>query len=348
MNLKDLAEQLGLSVSTVSKAINGRGDVNPKTRVRVMEAVARERYSPDPAARRLRKQTSETIAFVLSAPQAHFAHPFFLDMLSGIDEELADSGLQVIVVSSRSVEQELECFERLVERIRVDALLFGRTRVHDARIEYLLDRGIPFVAFGRSEVERPFPFLDIDHTVVGRDGCARFIALGHQRIALVNTPAYLMISRHHRIGYERALQAASIPISPELYVEGEISEEGGAQAAHQLLDQPDRPTAIVCGHDLMAIGVMRAISERGYVAGRDIGVIGGDNHPVGNLISPALTTFSADTRAAGRRMVQLLLARLEGVPTEDLQEVWSPSLILRSSDGTRRAPTPASLKGIIQ
>ncbi len=338
MNMKELAEQLGLSVSTVSKAINGRADINPETRKRVLEAAAQARFSPDPAGRRLRKQSTSTIAFVLSAPQAHFAHPFFLDMLVGIEEELGDTDIQLIVSHSRSVEHEIRVFERLVERLRVDALLFGRTRVHDERIEYLLDRDIPFVAFGRSAIDRVFPSLDIDHTVVGRDGCARFIALGHRRIALVNTPDYLMISRHHRIGYERALKAASLPVLPELYVEGDISEEGGAQAAHRLLDQGPAPTAIVCGHDLMAIGVMRAVSERGFTPGRDIGVIGGDNHPVGKLVTPALTTFSADTYAAGKRMLQLLRARLAGTPADQLQEVWTPTLIPRSSDGPRRIP----------
>lgn len=340
MNMKDLAGQLGLSISTVSKAINGRSDINAETRQRVLDAAALANFSPDPAGRRLRQQSSDTIGFVLSAPQAHFAHPFFLDMLMGVEEELADTPFQVIVASARSVERELECFERLVDKLRVDALLFGRTRRDDPRIAYLLARDIPFVAFGRSEAAAAFPSLDIDHTVVGRDGCARFIALGHRRIALANTPGYLMLSHHHKTGYESALRAAAIDFEPGLCVEGEISEEGGARAAHQLLDLRDPPTAIVCGHDLMAVGVMRAISERGFVPGQDIGVIGGDNHPVGKLISPALTTFSAETHAAGRRMVQMLRARLDGTPAEALQEVWAPELILRSSDGPKRNLRP--------
>jgi len=343
MNMTLLAQQLGLSVSTVSKALNDRPDINENTRRTVLEAAARANYSPDPAGRRLRQQSSDTIGFVLSAPQAHFAHPFFLDMLCGIEEEFAKTRFQVIIAAARSVEQEMECFERLVNKLRVDALLFGRTRRHDERIAFLLDRNIPFVAFGRSETSPgAFPSLDIDHTVVGRDGCARFVALGHRRIALANTPGYLMLSEHHRLGYEGALRAADLPLAPELYLESDITEEGGAQAAHHLLDLPDPPTAIVCGHDLMAIGVMRAISERGLLPGQDVGVIGGDNHPVGRLVSPPLTTFSAETQAAGHRMVQMLLAHLGGTPADQLQEVWRPELILRSSDGPKRSLSPAN------
>ena len=105
----------------------------------------------------------------------------------------------------------------------------------------------------------------------------------------------------------------------------------------EVLDLPDPPTAIVCGHDLVALGVMRGISETGRTPGEDVGVIGGDDHPIGRYVSPALTTFSAETHRAGRRMVEMLMARLDGTPASQLQEIWTPELIVRASDGPRRA-----------
>ena len=337
MNIHEFAAKLKLSVSTVSKAMNGREDVSQATRERVLAAAARLGFTPDPAGRRLRRQTSDTIGFVLSAPQASFVHPFFLNMLMGVDEQLDGSNYQVIIASARSIETEIDVFKRLVERQRVDALLFGRTRRDDERIAYLQKRDIPFVAFGRSDTPKGFPYLDIDHTVVGRAGCARFIALGHRRIALVHAPEFLMFSHHQRVGYEAALRAAGIPIDPALCIEAAPSEEGGVDAARRLFDLPDPPTAIVCGHDIVAMGVMRAISESGRIPGKDVGVIGGDDHPIGRLLSPALTTFSAETHRAGKRMVEMLLARLNGTPAEELQELWNPELILRASDGPPRA-----------
>lgn len=337
MNIHEFASKLKLSVSTVSKAMNGRDDVSPATRERVLAAATRLGFTPDPAGRRLRRQTSDTIGFVLSAPQASFVHPFFLNMLMGVDEQLDGSNYQVIIASARSIETEIEVFKRLVERQRVDALLFGRTRRDDERIAYLLERDIPFVAFGRSDTPTGYPYLDIDHTVVGRAGCARFIALGHRRIALVHAPEFLMFSHHQRVGYEAALRAAGIAIDPALCLEAAVSEEGGVDAARRLFELPDPPTAIVCGHDIVAMGVMRAISETGRVPGKDVGVIGGDDHPIGRLLSPALTTFSAETHRAGKRMVEMLLARLNGTPAEELQELWNPELILRASDGPPRA-----------
>jgi LacI family transcriptional regulator len=333
MNIQEFAARLGLSVSTVSKAMNDREDVSAKTRERVLAAAVKLGFVPDPAGRRLRRQTSDTIGFVLSAPQAHFAHPFFLDMLAGIDEAIEGTDYHIIIASGRSVEREIDAFRRLVERQKVDGLLFGRTRRNDERIAYLLERDVPFVAFGRSETPGEFAYLDIDHTVVARDGTARFVRLGHRRIALVNAPAYLMFSKHQREGYRAALRAAGIPYDTRLYVEEDLTEEAGARAARKMLDANDPPTAFVCGHDSVALGVMRAVSEMGKVVGRDVGVIGGDDHPMGKLVTPALTTFSAETHKAGHRMVEMLFARMNGTPARELQEIWNPSLIIRASDG---------------
>lgn len=340
MNIQEFAATLKLSISTVSKALNGREDVSPATRKRVLEAAELHGFSPDPSARRLRRQSADTIAFVVSAPQTSFAHPFFLDMLMGVNDAMDSSGLQVIVASARSVEAEIDVFKRLIERQRVDALLFGRTRRQDERIAYLLENDIPFVAFGRSETSNDYPYVDIDHQVVGRSGCGRFIALGHRRIALVHAPEYLMFSHLEHLGYEEALRAAGIRFDKNLCVEAAISEEGGADAARRLLELPDPPTAIVCGHDLIALGVLRGIAETGRVAGRDVGVIGGDNHPIGRYVQPALTTFSAETHRAGKRMAEMLLERLAGKSPQDLQEVWAPELIIRASDGPHRVQSP--------
>jgi LacI family transcriptional regulator len=336
MNIQEFAATLKLSISTVSKALNDRDDVSPATRKRVLEAAELHGFSPDPSASRLRRQSADTIAFVVSPPQTSFAHPFFLDMLMGVNDAMDSSGYQVIVASARSVEAEIDVFKRLIERQRVDALLFGRTRRQDERIAYLLERDIPFVAFGRSDTSDDYAYVDIDHQVVGRSGCARFIALGHRRIALVHAPEYLMFSHHEHVGYAEALRAAGIKYDKALCVEAAISEEGGADAARRLLELPDPPTAIVCGHDLIALGVMRGIAETGRVAGRDVGVIGGDNHPIGRYIQPSLTTFSAETHRAGKRMAEMLLERLAGRPPKDLQEVWAPELIIRASDGPHR------------
>jgi len=333
INIVKLASHLGLSVSTVSKALNGRDDVSKATKQRVLDAANELGFSPDPAGRRLRSGTSETIGFVLSAPQANFVHPFFLDLLMGIDQGIEKTPFQLVIVTSRSPETEVDSFRRLVEQQRVDAVMFGRTRRDDSRIAFLQERSVPFVTLGSSETGSPFPYVDIDRTVAGRNGTARFIGQGHRRIGLLCTPDYLMLSQHLRDGYQTALDAAQIPFDPSLIVECDFSEEEGLNGARKLLSSPNPPTAIMCGHDLIASGAMRAIAETGKQPGKDIAIIGCDNHPIGPYLNPPLTTFSAPTLAAGQRMVELLLAHLNGKPVEGLQEIWTPELILRASHG---------------
>jgi LacI family transcriptional regulator len=336
MNIREFAKALGLSVSTISRALNGYSDVNEETRSRIVKAAKDLGYAPNPMARRLRTGGSGFIAFILSPPQKNFANPFFLDLMVGVEEKLRETTLKLMVVSATSFEDEMGRLKSLVEVHRVEGVIFARTQVKDKRIGYLQERKVPFVMHGRSESEKPAAFLDIDHEVVGYEGCARFVALGHRRIALLNTPSELMYSHHRLDGYRRALKAAGLTTDPSLIVEEDLTEEGGATGVRRLMNLPDPPTAILCGHDIVAMGALRALHEHGRVPGRDVGIIGSDDNPFGPYMSPPLTTFTAPRVAAGRRMTEILLETMNGVAVEKLQEIWKPTLVIRASDGLPR------------
>lgn len=336
MKLRDFSRAIGFSPSTVSRALNGYADVNEETRKQIVEAAKQYGYSPDRIGRRLRKNLSDTIGFVLSPPQRHFANPLTLDLIMGIDERLHGTPFQLIIAAARTVGDELATFRRLVEEQRVDGLIFTRTRRVDERILYLQERGVPFATLGQSESEKPFPFVDIDHFVVGREGTARFVALGHRRIAFINTPDEFTFSARRRRGYEAALAAARIPLDEDLIIEGDMTEEGGHQAALRLLALPEPPTAILCGQDFAAMGAARAVYEVGKLPGQDVGIMGGDDHPMGQYFDPPLTTFHAPIPKAGARLGEMLMAAMQGEPAENLQEIWNPKLVIRASDGPNR------------
>jgi LacI family transcriptional regulator len=340
MNLTKFAEAIGLSISTVSRALNGYDDVNEETRRRVQEAAERLGYRPNAAGRRLRTGRVEAIGFVLAAPQRSFANFFQLELLAGIDEALRETAFHLIVMTARSAEDELSSLQRMIEMRQVDGVLLCRTRRKDERMLYLHRRGVPFAAVGRSDEVPPFPSLDIDHTLIGREACARLIALGHRKIGLVNTPAPLMFSARARRGYDDALAHAGLRQSPDLVVEGDITEEGGRDAARRLLALAAPPTALICGNDEMALGAMRAIEEAGLRAGHDVAVIGCDDSPLARYAEPKLTTFRAPFRAAGRRVTEMLMQSMDGIDVASLQEVWAPELVARASDG----PPPSTVR----
>lgn len=332
MNLKEFSQRLGLSISTVSRALNGYADVSESTRERIVRAAAEWGYTPNSAGRRLRLNTIETVGFILTPPQTHFASPFFQHALEGIEEALKERGKTLVVTSARDRATEIETFRKMVESQYVDALIFGRTRRDDERIRYLLDANVPFVTIGRSNGTRPFPFVDIDHFHSGRAATKRLIEMGHRRIGLLNSPHELMYSWLCLEGYQHAHQEAGLPIDPALMLDDEPTEDAGKKGMGRLFDLDDPPTAVVCAYDLVAFGVYGALRERGLRPGRDISVIGCDDIPGAEHLDPPLTTFRAETALAGRRAVEFLFRRIDGEPVETLQEVWDLRLVPRQSD----------------
>jgi LacI family transcriptional regulator len=334
VNLRDLAARLSLSTSTVSRALNGYADVNAKTRRRIEAAARRLDYAPSPIGRRLRTGRAETIGVVLPRPQLHFITAFFLDLLTGIDEGLAATPYDLVVTPARG-DDPLDSVRHMVESGRVDAAIFGRTQVDDPRIAWLQDRGVKFVAMGRSLARRPFAFLDIDHAESGRIAAERLAEAGHRRIALINTPAHLMYSRYCAQGVAAGLRAHGLEPDASLSVTEDLTEQGGFRAMSLLLARLRQPTAVVCGNDMMAFGAMRALKSAGLRVGADVAVIGCDDHPMARSFDPPLTTFTAPVREAGRRIAAMLLQLLDGARPESLQEVWKPELVARESDRAR-------------
>jgi LacI family transcriptional regulator len=334
VDIRRVAAEAGVSIATVSRVLNHPERVSPETRARVLETAARLGYRPNPNGKRLRKGRAETVGLVIPSPQGGFADSFFLELLAGLGEGLSEAGLDLLVATCPPGSDELACYRRLVEGKRVDGLVVARTRRYDERIAYLLERGVPFVAHGRSDlIAEPYPYLDLD----GREGfyraARRLLQLGHRAIAYIGAPREFNFALHRLEGYRQALLEAGVPLRVDWILEGDLSEESGYRLAGGLLEAPEPPTAILCANDLMALGVLRALRERGLRAGREVSVIGYDDIPQAQYADPPLTTLHQPFREAGRRLVEMLLARLGGAPVAGLQEVWVPELVLRGSDG---------------
>ncbi len=338
MNLAQFAKTIGLSASTVSRALNGYSDVSAETRRRVEEAARHLGYRASAAGRQLRTGRAEAIGFLLSPPRGSSVNFFQLEMLAGIDEALRETEFHLVVNTAKSEQDEFACLRRMVEEHQVEAVLLCRTRRSDERLIWLLRRGFPFATVGRSETTEPFAYVDIDHAAFTRMACQRLIGLGHKRIALLNSPATLMYSAHARQGYEQTMLEAGLRRSRNLVVHAEMSESASMAATRELLSHPPRPTALICGDDALALGALRALEQDGLRAGHDIAVIGCGDNPLGSYANPPLTTFRAPFRAAGQRATEMLLGVLGGQDPAGLQEVWMPELVARASDAAGPPP----------
>jgi LacI family transcriptional regulator len=206
-----------------------------------------------------------------------------------------------------------------------------RTRQKDARIAYLLKEHFPFVAFGRSDLEASFPYLDVDSKHGLRQIVQHLIDGGHRRIAYISAPMDLMFASHRLAGYKESLAANGIPFDQGLLIEGELTERSGYAAAMQFLSNSSRPSAIVACNDLMALGAISAARKLGLTVGRDVAVTGFDDVPLAAHAHPPLTTVRQPIYEIGRRICRMLIRLLEGEPLEQRQVLLEPELIIRAS-----------------
>lgn len=333
MTLKRVAEDLNLSITTVSRALNGYPDVSESTREKVREAAQRVGYVPNRLAQALQRGTAEAVGIILPSQFGHFEDPFFLELLVGVGERLHNANLDLVVCAVPEGPAELDAYKRLVEGRRADAVIIARTRRHDERIDYLIDRGIPFVAHGRAETAAPMAFIDADARTAFRRSTRRLIELGHRRIALIGAPEELFTAGERRAGYEDALQEAGIAFDPDLYAVTKLNERGGTTAAERLLSAAKPPTALLCANDSIALGALRIARRLGIAVPEELSIVGFDDLPMAAQAEPALTTMRQDIRGAGARLADMVCARLGGTAIAELQELLEAPLIERESSG---------------
>ena len=334
VTLKDIAERVGYSITTVSRALAGYDDVAESTRQLILKTAEEMGYRPNATARRLRAQRTDTIGFVIPTHGPRFSDPFFSELLAGIGNEAARWELDLLVSTRAPGEEEFAAYQRMVTERRVDGLLVVRTRRQDPRIAYLLEQNFPFVAFGRSDLEADFPYLDVDGRAGMRELTEHLISLGHRRIGYISAPLDLMFATHRLEGYKDALRAHGIPLDERLIVIGWLTEQSGYEAGRALLAQARPPTAIIACNDLMALGAISAAQGLGLKVGEDVAVAGFDDIPLAEHAQPPLTTVRQPIYEIGRRICRMLVQLLREGSLREPHAILQPRLVVRESCGS--------------
>jgi LacI family transcriptional regulator len=332
MSLKALAESLGLSKTTVSRALAGYEDVSAETRARVKAAADATGYRPNPTALRLTKGSTDTVAIVVPSVGGERRYePLFVDLAASIGARLAEEGVDLTLTASRPGEDELAVYRRLVEGKRADAIVLVRTGLHDERVAYLAGRGFPFVCFGRTDADAPYAFVDGDGHGAFRDATRHLIALGHRRFAFLGAPGGSFSTRDRRRGHLAALAEAGLAPGPAF--EGPSNEETGAALAREALALTPRPTVLLCGTDRVAIGASLAVRAAGLVPGRDVSIVGHDNLPVTAFTETPLSTMELALADVGEAIAASVLALVKGADPATLGFVLPVTPIWRASVG---------------
>jgi LacI family transcriptional regulator len=334
VTLKDIAAEVGYSVTTVSRALNDYNDVSEATK-QIIKRVAQEMgYHPHVIAQSLQSRRTNTVGFIVPATERYLSDPYFLELLAGIGDGAASYAFDLLVSTCKPMDaQEHLAYERMVRGRRVDGIIVARTRRDDERIAYLVSEGFPLIAFGRTNSELDFPYLDIDGEKGIFEAVEHLIGLGHRRIGFITPSMYLMFAEHRLTGYKQALRSNGLEFDVALTIEGNLTQSGGHQRMEQLLDLENPPTAVVAGNDLMAFGAMEAAQERGLAVGHDIAVIGFDDVPLAAHFHPSLTTVRQPIYDIGKMLSQRLVKIIKGKKLDPHQILLQPELVIRESSG---------------
>jgi LacI family transcriptional regulator len=326
IDLKQLSARLGLSVTTVSRALNGYSDVSAATRERVQKLAQELGYRANLAARRLARGQADAVGLVYPLEAGDLGDPRFLEVIEGLSDTLEAAQMDLLLVSARA-QTELRTYQRLTGGGHVDGLIVARTRVQDERIELLRKEATPFVAYGRSTGSESFPWFDFDNQAGAALAVQQALALGHRRLAYLHAPLTLNFAAQRKAGFEAAMAQSGLTPWPALTLEAGLSRRGGHAATLQLLAAPEaeRPTAIITDNNLCGLGVVRALLDRGVAIGREISVIVYDGVPADNLLAGMTIAAIEQPTAyeAGQTMAEMLLARIqspEGAPQQVLRQ----------------------------
>ena len=332
MKLKEFAQQIGLSPTTVSRALSGYPEVNEATRARVVEVPARLGYRPNINAVRLATGRAGAIGVVMTKSGDYQ----FSEFMRGMADRLSGEDIDILItpMAEHDTSDEIQLYRRLAESRRVDAVVIHSPRPRDPRIALLSQLNLPFIVHGRSSTDVPHAWLDIDNEGAIRRSTEHLLDLGHRRIALLNGREGLTFTLHRLAGYKEALRARGIDFDPKLVTHGDFTDEIGFHFARAALEQRPRPTAFVAGSMMTALGVYRAARTSNLVIGQDISVIAHDDvfpYLTAENMTPSLSTTRSSIRAAGSRITDLLVQILAGREATDVSELWPVELILRET-----------------
>jgi len=334
VTIKDIAAELGLSVSTVSKALNDYPDVSPETRQLVKETARRMGYRPSAAARSLRTRRSNTIGLVFCIMDRHLTDPYYLDLLASIGEECSRHGFDLLLSACPYRRLERAAYKRMVEGKRVDGMILTGTRHGDERIAYLKGRGFPFVALGRSEEDGDFPYVDVDGAKGASAAVQHLVDQGYRRIGFIGLPTELICAGHRLQGYKTTLEKNGLSFDPRLVIHCDcLTQEAGYRAMQHLLALDEPPDAAFVCSDEMALGAMKAVQEKGWVVGGDFGIVGFDDIPMAAQVQPPLTSIRQPIYEVGTRLCRMLIQRIQDEPLAERHVILEPTLVVRESSG---------------
>lgn len=328
--IKTIAADLGLSISTVSRALKGDALVTAETRARVNEAAGRLGYRRDFRGVNLRTGRTYTLcALLTSVPSVEFGDPATTHLIQGLIAGTAGSDFKVVILPTESQDTQLAALQELVADGRFDGFILDHTEAQDPRVRFLLERGIQFVTFGRTELFTDHPWFDIDNEDAAYSATRHLVAAGHTRIALIDPPPRYLFSRQRLRGYSRALADAGLAYDAALVVEMGIGIRRVRERVAEILAIADRPTGFVTSNEVATLGAVRAARDLPAAEFARLGFVSRDGTRLFDYLTPDVSSLYYPLFDAGQHLSETLIQSIQGTPIAGLQRLEKAELIVR-------------------
>jgi len=314
VTIYDVAREANVSMATVSRVVNGNPNVKPTTRKKVLEAIDRLGYRPNAVARGLASKKTTTVGVIIP----DISSIFYSELARGIEDIATMYKYNIILSNSdQNTDKELHLLNTMLGK-QVDGIVFMGGNITDVHVEEFKRSPVPIVLAASVEEQAQTPSVNINYEQAIYDSVQLLVEKGHKRIAFVSGPMSEPINSMRKLaGYKRALEEAGIAFDEALVAEGDYSYDSGIEALANLLEQSDKPTAVIAATDEMALGVIHGAQDRGVSIPEDLEVIGFDNTRLSLMVRPQLTTVVQPTYDIGAVAMRLLTKLMNKEQVED-------------------------------
>ncbi|MGX1930609.1 LacI family DNA-binding transcriptional regulator [Flagellimonas sp. 2504JD4-2] len=329
VTIKDIANELGITPSAVSKALNNHPRMSVETKTSVLEVAKKLNYQPNLLASALRKGKSNLVGIIV--PRAH--SNFFSSVVENIEETLSDHGYNVIITqSNESYQKECKNIDALLH-IQVDGIIASlANETADLRyFDKIVSNGIPLVMFDRSEDVLKADYIGINDYGGSKLVVDHLVEQGCKRIAHIAGFANTRIYKNRIEGYRDALAEHGLPLDADLLVESKLTINDGRCIMENFLNMAERPDAVYAAGDYAALGAMKTLIEQGIKIPDEMALVGFSNEPFTSLVAPSITTIDQHSAQIGKLAATAFLKQVAGEPTDLEKIILEPELLIRAS-----------------
>jgi LacI family transcriptional regulator len=328
--IREIANELGVSISTVSAVVNNRGYVSAAMRARIEEALREANYHPDQIARSLRLGETHTIALIVP----DLINSFYSRLMRGAEDYLAAAGYRLLVADSREDWKRQHDYLLSFSGKIADGIILVPCMATNEQIGMIpsLVRETPMVYADRSPLRCNVDSVLVDNVRASFEATCHLLKLGHRRIAILTEPLNLLNAADRLTGYKRALRSHRIPVAPELVRRGDNTEDSGYWRGLELLRLADRPTAVLVCNNLMTLGFLAALRELRVACPREVSLVGFDDFEWSSFLHPPLTMVRQPASELGAAAAKAVLRRLRCAGQDETKKVQLlTQLIVRES-----------------